>query len=129
VTDLASVARYLRACDYLALAMIYLRDNVLVREPLRREHLRGTCPGLAMSTRSGTVVPGMLLWLIEHAGLGAAQVREQLSAEAGLFGLSGGRSGDTRDLVGAVAEDGEAGEAARFALEVFCHRSRGCRHA
>jgi xylulose-5-phosphate/fructose-6-phosphate phosphoketolase len=45
--------RYRRACDYLAAAMIYLRDNVLLREPLRPEHLKprplghwGTCPGL-----------------------------------------------------------------------------------
>jgi xylulose-5-phosphate/fructose-6-phosphate phosphoketolase len=51
--DADATARYRRACDYLALAMIYLKDNVLVREPLRPEHLKprilghwGTCPGL-----------------------------------------------------------------------------------
>ncbi|MBP2471608.1 xylulose-5-phosphate/fructose-6-phosphate phosphoketolase [Crossiella equi] len=45
--------RYRRAADYLAAAMIYLRDNVLLREPLRPEHLKprllghwGTCPGI-----------------------------------------------------------------------------------
>lgn len=48
-----STMRYRRAADYLALAMIYLRDNVLLREPLRVEHLKprllghwGTCPGI-----------------------------------------------------------------------------------
>jgi xylulose-5-phosphate/fructose-6-phosphate phosphoketolase len=45
--------RYRQACDYLAAAMIYLKDNVLLREPLRAEHLKprllghwGTCPGI-----------------------------------------------------------------------------------
>ncbi|WP_199430932.1 phosphoketolase family protein [Qaidamihabitans albus] len=48
-------SRYRRACDYLAAAMIYLQDNVLLREPLRPEHLKprplghwGTCPGLTL---------------------------------------------------------------------------------
>lgn len=47
--------RYRRACDYLAAAMIYLKDNVLLTEPLRPEHLKprplghwGTCPGLTL---------------------------------------------------------------------------------
>ena len=45
--------RYRDACDYLSAAMIYLQDNVGLREPLRPEHLKprqlghwGTCPGL-----------------------------------------------------------------------------------
>ncbi|SDY43637.1 xylulose-5-phosphate/fructose-6-phosphate phosphoketolase [Amycolatopsis xylanica] len=60
MTAIASVTadtlrRYRRACDYLAVAMIYLKDNVLLREPLRPEHLKprplghwGTCPGLTL---------------------------------------------------------------------------------
>ena len=54
MSDSAEVtARYRRACDYLALAMIYLRDNVSLAEPLTSAHLKprvlghwGTCPGL-----------------------------------------------------------------------------------
>ncbi|OLR92960.1 phosphoketolase family protein [Actinokineospora bangkokensis] len=49
----ASPQRYRRACDYLAAAMIYLRDNELLREPLEVRHLKprllghwGTCPGI-----------------------------------------------------------------------------------
>ncbi|BET67719.1 phosphoketolase family protein [Opitutales bacterium ASA1] len=45
--------KYLRTVDYLAAAQIHLRDNVLLREPLRAEHVKprllghwGTCPGL-----------------------------------------------------------------------------------
>ncbi len=51
--DLASLARYRRAVDYLAAAQIYLQDNCLLEEPLRPEHVKerllghwGTCPGL-----------------------------------------------------------------------------------
>ena len=48
-----SLERYLRAVHYLVGAQIYLRDNVLLREPLRAEHVKdrllghwGTCPGI-----------------------------------------------------------------------------------
>ena len=44
---------YFRAANYLSAAQIYLQDNPLLREPLRREHVKarllghwGTCPGL-----------------------------------------------------------------------------------
>ncbi|WP_308346661.1 phosphoketolase family protein [Streptomyces sp. ISL-66] len=44
---------YARAADYVALALIFLRDNVLLTEPLRPEHIKprllghwGTCPGI-----------------------------------------------------------------------------------
>src|SRR5436305_346355 len=44
---------YRRATNYIAAAMIYLQDNVLVEEPLRPEHIKhrllghwGTVPGL-----------------------------------------------------------------------------------
>ncbi|MEV6647958.1 phosphoketolase family protein [Amycolatopsis sp. NPDC051371] len=50
-----TLRRYRRACDYLAAAMIHLKDNVLLTEPLRPEHLKprplghwGTCPGLTL---------------------------------------------------------------------------------
>ncbi len=45
-----------RACNYLAAGMIYLRDNPLLREPLRLEHIKqrllghwGSSPGLAFA--------------------------------------------------------------------------------
>ncbi|MGW4487413.1 phosphoketolase family protein [Amycolatopsis sp. NPDC004368] len=50
-----TLRRYRRACDYLAAAMIHLKDNVLLTDPLRPEHLKprplghwGTCPGLTL---------------------------------------------------------------------------------
>src|SRR5918995_719029 len=52
-TELASVSRYRRAANYLSAAQIYLKDNVLLDEPLRPTHIKdrllghwGTCPGI-----------------------------------------------------------------------------------
>ena len=49
----APIARYRRAANYLAAAQIYLKDNVLLEEPLRPTHIKdrllghwGTCPGI-----------------------------------------------------------------------------------
>jgi acetate kinase len=75
--------------------------------------------GLVMSRRSGSVDPGMLLWLQTEYGLTTAQVSDALEHHSGLFGLSDERSGDTRELVNA-ARDGNT--AARLAMDVFCLR-------
>jgi xylulose-5-phosphate/fructose-6-phosphate phosphoketolase len=51
---LARLDAYWRACNYLAVGMIYLQDNPLLREPLRPEHIKnrllghwGASPGLS----------------------------------------------------------------------------------
>jgi acetate kinase len=77
--------------------------------------------GVPMAKRSGSVDPGMLLWLLRHGGLDADTLEDGLNHESGLLGLSDGRSDDTRDLVAAAA-DGD--EAADLALRVFTHRVR-----
>ena len=43
--DLALIDTYWRACNYLSVGMIYLRDNPLLREPLRREHIKARLLG------------------------------------------------------------------------------------
>jgi acetate kinase len=73
--------------------------------------------GLVMATRSGSLDPGLVLWLIEH-GLTPAEVRESLEHRSGLAGLTGG-SGDMRDVL-AAAEQGE--RSATLALDVYIHR-------
>src|SRR3712207_6398101 len=47
--------RYWQAANYLTVGQIYLRDNALLREPLRAEHIKprllghwGTSPGLSL---------------------------------------------------------------------------------
>jgi xylulose-5-phosphate/fructose-6-phosphate phosphoketolase len=38
--ELRGIDAYWRACNYLALGMLYLRDNPLLREPLAVEHIK-----------------------------------------------------------------------------------------
>ena len=52
--ELRDVETYWRACNYLSLGMIYLRENPLLTEPLRPEHIKnrqlghwGSSPGLS----------------------------------------------------------------------------------
>jgi acetate kinase len=75
--------------------------------------------GLVMATRSGSVDPGMLLWLLEHEQLTAAELADALEHRSGLLGLAG--SADMREIVDRAG----AGEAvARLALDVYIHRLR-----
>jgi xylulose-5-phosphate/fructose-6-phosphate phosphoketolase len=53
--ELDLLHRYWSAANYLTVAQIYLQDNALLREPLRREHIKprllghwGTGPGLSL---------------------------------------------------------------------------------
>ena len=66
--------------------------------------------GLAMSTRSGAVDPGILLYLLRQ-GASADELEKMLNKQSGLKGLSG-LSGDTRVLLPA-AESGDDGRALR----------------
>ena len=54
--ELKKIDAYWRACKYLALGMIYLQENPLLKEPLKPEHIKnrllghwGTSPGLAFT--------------------------------------------------------------------------------
>ena len=76
--------------------------------------------GLVMGTRSGSVDPGMLIYVLRHRGLGADDLDRILNRESGLLGVSG-VSSDMRQVQKA-AENGN--ERARLALEVFVHRLR-----
>ncbi len=75
--------------------------------------------GLVMATRSGSVDPGMLLWLLEREGVPASELAETLEYRSGLLGLCG--TGDMREvLTRAKGED----QRARLALEVYLHSLR-----
>jgi acetate kinase len=76
--------------------------------------------GLVMATRSGSVDPGLLLWLMEHGGVTLSELSDTLEHQAGMKGLSG-TSGDLRDVLAARAVgDTDAG----LAYDVFTHRLR-----
>src|SRR5439155_6877002 len=75
--------------------------------------------GLVMATRSGSVDPGMLLWLLERGELSERQAATTLEHRSGLLGLAG--SADMRVIV----DRAEAGdEEAELALDVYVHRLR-----
>lgn len=74
--------------------------------------------GLVMATRSGSVDPGMVIWLLRHGGLTLDDLEDGLERRSGLAGLSG-TNGDLRDVLSARAE-GDAD--ARLAVDVFLHR-------
>ncbi|MGI8879696.1 MAG: acetate/propionate family kinase [Jatrophihabitans sp.] len=73
--------------------------------------------GLVMATRSGTVDPGLVLWLEEHENLTPHEVATALEERSGLTALAG--TGDMRE-VEAAADRGEAD--ALLALDVYVHR-------
>ncbi len=74
--------------------------------------------GLVMATRSGSVDPGLVLWLATTAHIEPAEIARQLETESGLAGLAQG-SGDMRDVVAARAR-GE--HRAVLAFDVYVHR-------
>jgi acetate kinase len=75
--------------------------------------------GLVMATRSGSVDPGLLLWLLERTETSEAEMARALEHESGLLALAG--SADMRAVL-AAAEHGE--QQARLALDVYVHRLR-----
>jgi len=77
--------------------------------------------GLVMATRSGSVDPGLVLWLLERGDLSEAELGHALEHESGLLGLSG--TADMRDVV-SRAGAGSGDPAARLAIDVYLHRLR-----
>ncbi|HEU5035405.1 MAG TPA: acetate/propionate family kinase [Nocardioides sp.] len=74
--------------------------------------------GLVMQTRSGSVDPGLMLYLMRSEGVSADELYEVLDRQSGLKGLSG-TSGDYRE----VRRAREAGDpAADLAFDVYVHR-------
>jgi acetate kinase len=74
--------------------------------------------GLMMGSRSGTIDPGLLLYLMKHDGQSADEIDRMLNHQSGLVGLSG-ISSDMRQVM-AAAENGD--ENARQALDVYTYR-------
>jgi acetate kinase len=76
--------------------------------------------GLVMATRSGTVDPGLVLWLEEHEHLSPHEVATALEQRSGLTALAG--TGDMRE-VEAAADGGDP--EAMLAIDVYTHRLVG----
>lgn len=75
--------------------------------------------GMMMTTRSGDLDPGLLLYLQTEGGHDQNTLAKLTEQQAGLAGVSG-LSGDVRDL--RPIADGN--HAARLALDMFCYSAR-----
>lgn len=76
--------------------------------------------GLMMGTRSGSVDPGILIYLLRQRQLDGQQLDQMLNQKSGLLGISG-LSSDMREILEAM---GRGHERARLAFEIFVHRLR-----
>lgn len=90
-----------------------------IRDGLSRETTMGFTPleGLVMATRSGSVDPGLLLWLLEHEGCSPGELTDALEHRSGLLGIAG-----TAEMQEVTKRAGEADTSARLALDVYVHR-------
>lgn len=75
--------------------------------------------GLMMATRSGSIDPGLLLWLANTVGMPGQELAKGLEEQSGFLGLAG--TADMREVLAAS----EAGNAdAQLAIDVYLHRLR-----
>jgi acetate kinase len=75
--------------------------------------------GLVMSTRSGDIDPGLLLYLLAQEKMSPKELNRLLNKKSGLLGVSG-TSADMRDLLEKASHDARAADA----VELFCYRAR-----
>jgi acetate kinase len=71
--------------------------------------------GLMMGTRTGSIDPGVLLYLMENKSMGVKELTKMLYKESGLLGVSG-ISQDMRTLLASDKPE------AREAVDLFCYR-------
>jgi acetate kinase len=76
--------------------------------------------GLMMGSRSGSVDPGILLYLLQQDGYTADQLDQTLNKASGLKGISG-LSGDMREISAAIAQGNPR---AKLAFDIYVHRLR-----
>jgi acetate kinase len=75
--------------------------------------------GLVMATRSGSVDPGLVLWLEEHAHMPSRELAATLENRSGLAGLAG--TGDMREVLSRAAAGDQRAVLGR---DVYLHRLR-----
>ena len=75
--------------------------------------------GLVMATRSGSIDPGLLLWLEEHMGMPPSELASTLEHRSGMLGLAG-----TADMKAILEAEAAGDEQATLAVEVYLHRLR-----
>jgi len=76
--------------------------------------------GLMMGTRSGSVDPGILIFLMRQGRLDDQKIDRVLNQESGLLGISG-LSGDMRDILSGIQRGHKR---AKLAFDIYIHRLR-----
>src|SRR5208282_547094 len=76
--------------------------------------------GLMMGTRSGSVDPGILTFLMRQGQLGGQDIDKVLNQKSGLLGISG-LSSDMRDILAGIRQGHER---AKLAFDIYVHRLR-----
>jgi acetate kinase len=91
------------------------------REGASRDTTMGFTPagGLVMSTRSGDLDPGVIVYLLRNKGLNADELNRMINTRSGLAGLSG-TSADMRELLSRERDDPRAASA----VELFCYQAK-----
>lgn len=74
--------------------------------------------GLIMGTRSGSIDPAVLTFLMEKENMSPADIDNMLNKESGVLALSG-ISSDFREIEDGIADGNEA---CRFTMDAFQHR-------
>src|SRR5437870_4878418 len=74
--------------------------------------------GLMMGTRSGSVDPGILTYLMRQGRLQAQEIDDVLNKESGLLGISG-ISGDMRKILASMKQGHSR---AKLAFDIYVHR-------
>ncbi len=92
-----------------------------IRGGRRMDTTMGFTPleGLMMGTRSGSVDPGILTYLMRQKKLSGEQLDEILNQKSGLLGISG-ISSDMREILAASKDN--KNERAKLALDMYVHR-------
>src|SRR6266480_1489635 len=74
--------------------------------------------GLMMGTRSGSVDPGILTYLMRQGRLQAQEIDDILNKESGLLGISG-ITGDMREILASIKQGHSR---AKLAFDIYVHR-------
>src|SRR5262249_12234312 len=74
--------------------------------------------GLMMGTRSGSVDPGILTYLMRQGHLHGQEIDDVLNQKSGLLGISG-FSGDMREILNAMKQGHSRAE---LAFDIYVHR-------
>jgi acetate kinase len=74
--------------------------------------------GLVMSTRSGDLDPGVLIYLLQAEGLNPSELNDLINHQSGLLGISG-----TSSNMESLLKREKSETSAREAVELFCYRA------